>query len=322
MAEMTMILSLHSENSDKFIKAAAVEAGANAREFKVVRASVIAATRHGKNPADAFLAAIDAMKPKSGLEAIVLSRADKLDQQIPAAISQKFKLPVIYDLGESCFGRAQWELLADEKKSRAIVHLGWSAKMTVIPAGAYLDEVIHTDLCPCGSMLDYLVCKHFNKPFDSGGKIAAAAKPSAALKHELMDTPFFLARVPRKITPNLFNEVYNQRAEIIAEKHNASPAQIICTYCELIANVIQKAIETLTERPHEIILTGLGAHNGYLSNRIRTLLCPSATILSDKLGWPVETFDAVCMAVAGWAKLHGIPNTLEDDQISGTVVTG
>ena len=63
---------------------------------------------------------------------------------------------------------------------------------------------------------------------------------------------------------------------------------------------------TLTERPHEIILSGGGAKNIFLASRIRSLLSPSSTINCEKFGYGVRGKNAVCMAVLAAARVDNV----------------
>ena len=53
----------------------------------------------------------------------------------------------------------------------------------------------------------------------------------------------------------------------------------------------------LTERPHQVVLSGGGARHIHLAGRVRALLSPSSTVTSEKFGLGLSAKAAVCQAL-------------------------
>ena len=81
------------------------------------------------------------------------------------------------------------------------------------------------------------------------------------------------------------------------------PEDLLATVTELTAQAVARAVGALTERPHEVLLSGGGGLNIHLAGRIRSLLCPSSTYTFEKYGPDLRGKQAVCMAMLGAARL-------------------
>ena len=78
---------------------------------------------------------------------------------------------------------------------------------------------------------------------------------------------------------------------------------LLATVTELTARLVVRAIDALTERPHEVILFGGGALNIHLAGRIRALMSPSSTYAVERYGLDARCAQAACRAVLAAARL-------------------
>lgn len=200
----------------------------------------------------------------------------------------------------------EWLVFRDDRLSRAVVHLGGIAALTFIPTDADLVDVVSFDVGPGTIVIDELVHKFHNRRFDMDGSIAAGGRINPALLNELMANQYFHTDPPKRANLADWSQKYIWQMLQMAQKHDCSGADLISTAAELTARTIVQAISALTERPHEIILTGGGAMNIHLAGRIRTLLSPCSTYTVEKYGYGIRAQQAICYAILAAARLDAI----------------
>jgi len=201
----------------------------------------------------------------------------------------------------------EWLMFHDKQLSRVLVHLGGVATLTFVPADSKPCDVVAYDVGPGTIVIDEMVHKFHHKPFDTDGSIAGGGKPSPVMLNELQAAPWFQIDPPKRVNVEDWSAKYVWRILQIAQKHNCSGADMISTVTELTARTICDAVGKLTQRPHEIILTGGGAMNIQLSGRIRKLLSPCSTYTVEKYGFSIRGKQPTCYAVLAAARLDAHP---------------
>ena len=235
----------------------------------------------------------------------------------PAVLAAQIGLPVVGallagelaagGLGGGALAWADWLMWRDRKLTRAVVHLGGIASVAFLPAGAPCQDVLAFDAGPGTIAIDGLARTMLQRPFDDDGLAAAAGSVNAALLNELLAHPFFQLPPPKRARMDDWSDLYAQRLAMMADKHGCRGEDLLTTVTELTVCVVAAAVGALTERPHQVILTGGGARNIHLAVRIRALLSPSSTISSQGMGIDVQSHLAVCAALLGAARMDGVP---------------
>lgn len=200
-----------------------------------------------------------------------------------------------------------WKLFSDNRLSRVVVHLGGLAGVTFIPAAAVAEEVQSFEVAPAGWLIDALTRTHFQQSCDVDGAIASRGRVSPELLNELSASAFFYSAPPKAIRLSDWSGLYVQRLAMAAEKYALQPADLIATVTELVARRVSTEIGRLTERPHEVILSGGGAKNIHLAGRIRSLLSPSSTYPAERYGMDGRALRAVCSAMLAAGRLDEAP---------------
>lgn len=272
--------------------------------------------RHTKHSSEPFLA----IGSSGQTIALVPSDKDKpiggvIELGLPPLIAQKTHLPVIShfiqsDLAAGGVGSPltawpDWLLFRDKKLSRVIVHLGGITEMAFIGSDAHPEDVVAMDVGPGTAVLDTLAEKDFGLPFDSDGALAARGTINSQLLNELLAHPYFRRKAPKSCPPVEWGDAYIWRLTHMASKRRCEGANLLATFCELIAKTISNAVATMTERPHQVVLSGGGARNILLAARIRALLSPSSTIAASKFDLNVRAKQALCYAILAAARIDG-----------------
>ena len=237
----------------------------------------------------------------------------------PAIIAQATALPVVagFAAADAASGRslsawADWVLFRDKRLSRVAVHLGAVASIVFVGAGADARDLSAFDAGPGTLLIDAVTRSLFDRPFDDGGALAAKAAVCQPLLNEMLAAPWFRMTPPKTLSVANWGPAYLDRLTHMAAKHRCNKNDLVATVTELAARSIADAIAGLTERPHQVILSGGGAMNIHLAGRIRNLMSPSSTITVEKFAIPLRAKQAVCHAIAAAATLdalHSRPRT-------------
>ncbi|MBN1943780.1 MAG: anhydro-N-acetylmuramic acid kinase [Phycisphaerae bacterium] len=205
-----------------------------------------------------------------------------------------------------------WLLFRDERLTRVTVHLGGIAAACFLPAGAEASDVEAFDVGPGTIVIDELMQKDHHRLWDADGATASAGRVCAPLLNELLAHPYFQVDPPKQTHAADWTNHYIFRLLHMAQKHGCRGADLIATVTELTAQAVARAVGfaasgPITERAHEVILTGGGALNIYLAGRIRALLSPSSTYTVEHYGLALRAKQALCHAVLAAARLDEYP---------------
>lgn len=284
--------------------------------------------------ADVFAEAVDTLSSETGtareeveaigsagqLSPIFVGRGDRRGRWrsvgSPARLAQRTGRPVVggfieSDLaaggcGAGALAWADWKLLHDSRLSRVHVHLGGIASLTFIPAAASPVDVISYDVGPGTLFSDAVARRLFDRPFDADGALAAEGRSDPRLVHELLSGKYFRLDPPKAAAEEDWWSVHLERLTVMARKHRCGGADLAATVTELPARSVAEAVLLLTERPHQVVLSGGGARNITLARRLREILSPSSTVTSEKFGVPAAAHQAVACAVLAAARLDGV----------------
>jgi anhydro-N-acetylmuramic acid kinase len=180
-----------------------------------------------------------------------------------------------------------YQLFRHPERARIALNIGGIANLTAIPANAKPEEVIAFDTGPGNMVMDALA-----PPFDRDGERARAGRVNAALLDRLLADPYYHRDPPKSCG----REQYG--AEFIRET-----GIDIATATELTARTIAQAAARYPDT-REVIVSGGGAHNGYLMERLAALL-PARVTTSQEFGIGVDSKEAILFALLAYQTFHG-----------------
>lgn len=179
-----------------------------------------------------------------------------------------------------------YQLFRHREYARVALNIGGIANITVIPANAQPDDVIAFDTGPGNMMMDALV-----PPFDRDGEQARVGGVNVMLLDRLLADPYYHREPPKSCG----REQYG--AEFVRET-----GIDIATATELTARTIALAIERYPNT-REVFVSGGGAHNGYLMERLSALIRARVTT-SAELGIGVDSKEAILFALLAYQSFH------------------
>ncbi len=174
------------------------------------------------------------------------------------------------------------------------------------------EELIAFDTGPGNAPIDDFCRELFNKDYDHHGKLAAQGVASVAIVEQLLKNDYFHNSQPKSLDRNHFD---------FSTLRSLSPYDALATIVEFIAHTVKLALARFPSVPKEIIVSGGGANNVYLLERIKTLT-NIEIIKSDKYKIPSEYLEAYAFAYLAVRSLLGEPITFPKTTGVRTPMTG
>jgi len=189
-------------------------------------------------------------------------------------------------------------LFSQKGESRILLNMGGIANFTFLPGNLDASAVFTTDTGPGNTLIDAFTRRHFGKPYDENGSIAASGTIDEALLKALKDAPFFEQQFPKTTGPEVFSTDYVGNAMGLSDRNTMEPQDLIATLTQFSAETISDAIRNAMSAGEvfEVYASGGGAHNPMLMNAIGRLLGQNIRLI-DELGVSGDAKEAVLFAV-------------------------
>ncbi len=198
-------------------------------------------------------------------------------------------------------------LFRDSRRGRILLNVGGIANITALPASARISQVKAFDTGPGNMVIDGLVW-HFicsEKRFDLRGNMAREGKVVPDLLESVLRDPYFSLRPPKTAGREQFGEAFMSR--FLNYPVSCSFEDLLCTATELTAwTVADSVLKYCRSQFHfeDLVVSGGGAHNDFLLERLTKLLHPMKVLKTDDFGIPVSAKEAVGFAVLANETIH------------------
>lgn len=163
-----------------------------------------------------------------------------------------------------------------------------------------LDKRIAFDISPVNTVLNHYA-EEIGHPYDDRGAIAKSAACDAALLDELNRLPYYTQPYPKSLGIEFVNGVVLP----LIEKYGLAPEVVLRTFTE---HVAYQAAMVLKGKTGGMLVTGGGAYNDFLVNRMRELLPHiQITVPDDNT---IQYKEALVFALLGVLRLRKAVNVL------------
>jgi anhydro-N-acetylmuramic acid kinase len=256
----------------------------------------------------------------------------------PSTIAERTGIPVISDFrardvaaggeGAPLVAWVDRLLFAHDSRRRVLQNIGGMANLTWLPPRGAPDGLLAFDTGPGNALIDAAVelATDGESTFDRDGVWADAGVVDEELLGELLAHPFLDREPPKSTGREVFGRHYVQQlAERVRPEGWSAWAAFISTMTELTARSIVTAVERwiLPKGADEMIVSGGGALNPVLMQRIRTRLPIPVLAEESALGVPPAAKEALAFAVLAWAHTIGAPaNVPEATGAAGPRILG
>jgi anhydro-N-acetylmuramic acid kinase len=254
-------------------------------------------------------------------------RGATLQLGCPSTIAERTGIPVVSDFrsrdmaaGGEGAPLVPWVdrlLFSHPSRKRVLQNIGGMANLTWLPPRGSDEPLLAFDTGPGNALIDAAVYLATDGAltYDADGAWANAAAPDEALLAELLAHPFLRREPPKSTGREVFGRPFVQAlADRLAPTTREAWGALVCTLTEFTARTITDAIETwlVPRGVDEVILTGGGAQNPALVERIRARLAAPLSADEAALGLRPAAKEAVAFAALAWAHVLGVPGNVPE----------
>lgn len=175
-----------------------------------------------------------------------------------------------------------YQLFLHPTLARVALNIGGIGNITVIPANAPPEAVIAFDTGPGNMVMDALT-----PPFDRDGALARSGRVNEKLLEQLITNPYYHRDPPKSCGREQYGAEFLRDTGID-----------VATATELTVRTIALAIGKYPDT-REVIVSGGGAHNVFLMERLQAVLNARVTT-SAEFGINVDSKEAILFAVLAY----------------------
>ncbi len=204
---------------------------------------------------------------------------------------------------------ADYILFRHPSRTRVIQNIGGIANATVLPAGSGPADVTAFDMGPGNMVIDALMRRCFDRPYDAGGEVAAGGHVHEALLAALLDDEFIAAAPPKATGRERYGEPYARRVMEQAGALRLPAEDLVATVTALTADAILENYRRFifpARTVDEVVVAGGGVRNGTLMERLRRRLAPRPVMTTSELGIDSDAKEAVAFAILANDALMGL----------------
>ena len=199
-------------------------------------------------------------------------------------------------------------------KSRGLLNLGGIANLTVLPADPKPEEVMAFDTGPANMLIDAVAQSETGQTMDPDGAGARRGKPSENLVTNVLSMPYFERPPPKSTGRELFGGRCSEALVRAGREAGLTAEDLLATATEITVRSIKDAcrrfVDPVVTRLDEMIVSGGGAKNGFLLERLARVLSPVEVTTSDDHGLSSDAKEAVAFAILAHQTVRGLPGSL------------
>jgi anhydro-N-acetylmuramic acid kinase len=251
-------------------------------------------------------------------------RGASLQMGDPATLAERTGIPVVSDFrardvaaGGHGAPLVPWSdriLFHRPGQGRALQNLGGMGNVTYLPPDGDPEGILAFDTGPGVALLDGAVRRATKGrlPWDTDGAMAFRGREDPDLLRELMEDPFFRTPPPRSTGREYFGDGYLEDLVVRLRPHGMEAwNDLVATLTALTAESVAAAYRDFLPGVDEVVLTGGGARNPALVQRLERALDPLPVHTgAEALGMDPDAREAACFAMLAWAHLEGLPGNV------------
>lgn len=193
--------------------------------------------------------------------------------------------PLVPAFHAACFSRPD--------RDGAVLNIGGIANLTLLPAASAVGGL---DTGPGNMLMDLWSQRHWRRPYDAEGAIAASGRILERLLEQLLDDDYFALPPPKSTGRDHFHAAWLDARLREAQCEDANPADIMATLAELTARTASDALRRQLPSAQWLRVCGGGAFNVHLMKRLHALL-PEIDLQSTAAeGFPPDQVEASAFA--------------------------
>lgn len=199
-------------------------------------------------------------------------------------------------------------------KSRGLLNLGGIANLTVLSPDPKPEEVMAFDTGPANMLIDAVARMELGRDMDPDGAGARRGKPSENLVAKVLSMRYFELPPPKSTGRELFGGHCAAALVRAGREAGLTAEDLLATATEItvrsIADACRRFVEPIVTRLDEMIVSGGGAKNGFMLERLARVLSPVAVTTSDDHGLSSDAKEAVAFAILADRTVRARPGSL------------
>lgn len=239
-----------------------------------------------------------------------------------AVLAERIGVPVVSDFrardvaaggqGAPLVPLADVMLFGHEKHGRWLLNVGGIANVTWVPRRGVSEGAFAFDTGPGVGVIDSITRRiDPEATFDKDGERARRGRPVKKVLDELLAHPYFEQSPPKSTGRELFGIEYAEQLLAKVKKAGGSDNDAVATATALTAETIGRAVARWGhDSSSEIVISGGGAKNPSLVERLAAKVQPRPVVLFDQVFFDGEAKEAVAFAFLGMQTVSGKPGNL------------
>lgn len=184
--------------------------------------------------------------------------------------------------------------------NRVILNIGGIANVTILPKNCHPNDVLAFDTGPGNMVIDGLMERLYQRPYDAAGAVAMTGRISAELLQQLLTHPYFQQPAPKSTGREDFGMSFVADILKANQTLRLPAADLIATVTALTAQSIAESLRfsrLALDQVDQWIVSGGGVHNKALMAALARQAPHSQFCRSDDLCIPADAKEAICFAV-------------------------
>ncbi|HEV8264903.1 MAG TPA: anhydro-N-acetylmuramic acid kinase [Gemmatimonadales bacterium] len=241
----------------------------------------------------------------------------------PAVLAERVGVRVVSDFrardvaaggqGAPLVPLADVMLFGHAERGRVLLNIGGMANFTWVPKRGVMEGALAFDTGPGVAVIDAVTRRiDPEASFDRDGERARRGRPVAKLLEQLLADPYFEQPPPKSTGRERFGIDYADRLLAGVKKVGGSDNDAVATATALTVESITRALARWVppDPAAELVISGGGARNPALVERLAARIQPRPLALFDQLFFDGEAKEAVAFAFLGHQTVLGRPGNL------------
>ncbi len=198
-----------------------------------------------------------------------------------------------------------WKLYTNKKENIALQNIGGISNVTYLKKNGTIDDILAFDNGVGNMLIDNAMRRLFNKEYDNHGFTAKKGKIIQEVLDELLSDKYLFLTPPKSTGREKYNDEYLSEIILKIKSFGGSDEDVITTLTAYTADSIALSYQLFLKDIDKVILSGGGAYNDYLVERLKEKI-PSKLEISNN----TDSLEAFSFAVMGYYTLKGKPTNV------------
>ena len=201
------------------------------------------------------------------------------------------------------------EFLHSSEKDTIAINIGGMANLTMIPKDKN-QQIMAFDTGPGNILIDLAMKRFFGKQYDENGVFAREGRMLERLWKNLCELEFITHKPPKSTGREMFNATLLQDLLEVSFVNTFPGEDIVRTITDFTAWSIAENIRLFCNPESRVIITGGGANNPTLLERLHKELPNAEFLTSQQYGFDLDIKEALCFAYLGWRSIGGLSGNI------------